>query len=75
VAGTAVSSPNVAVVDSSEVGRCAVYSRHNNGPLTLPWFTLALTEESQMTDVGCGSSAPELNTISLDRFEDGFVQK
>jgi hypothetical protein len=25
------------------------------------------------TDVGCGSRAPELDTISLDRFEDGSL--
>jgi hypothetical protein len=29
---TAVSSAKVAVVDSGEVGRSAVYSRYNNGP-------------------------------------------
>jgi hypothetical protein len=27
----------------------------------------------QDLDVGCGSRAPELDTISPDRFEDGFV--
>jgi hypothetical protein len=32
---TAVSSANVAVADSGEVGRSAVYSRYNNGPRTL----------------------------------------
>jgi hypothetical protein len=32
VANTAVSSANVAVVDSVEVGRSAVYSRSNSGP-------------------------------------------
>jgi hypothetical protein len=45
VANTAVSSANVAVVDSVEVGRSAVCSRYNNGPRTLPWHTSALTEE------------------------------
>jgi hypothetical protein len=32
VASTAVSSPKVAVIDFGEVGRSAVYSRHNKGP-------------------------------------------
>jgi hypothetical protein len=35
VATTAVSSAKAAVVDSGEVGRSAVYSRYNNGPVTL----------------------------------------
>jgi hypothetical protein len=46
VANSAVSSANVAVVDSVEVGRSAVYSRYNSGPRTLPWGTPALAEES-----------------------------
>jgi hypothetical protein len=46
MATTAVLSAEVAVVDSGEVGRSAVYSRYNNGPRTLPWGTLALTGES-----------------------------
>jgi hypothetical protein len=37
---TAVSLAQVAVVDSGEVGRSAVYSRYNNGPRTLPWVHL-----------------------------------
>jgi hypothetical protein len=41
VASTAVSSANVAVVDSGEVGRSAVYNRYNNGPRTLPYGTFA----------------------------------
>jgi hypothetical protein len=45
VASTAVSSAKVAVVDSGEVGRSAVYSRYNNGHRTLPWGTPALTGE------------------------------
>jgi hypothetical protein len=32
-------------------------------------------EAFQDLDVGCGGRAPELDTISPDRFEDGFVQK
>jgi hypothetical protein len=36
VASTAVSSANVAVIDSVEVGRSAVYNRYNNGLRTLP---------------------------------------
>jgi hypothetical protein len=46
VASTAVSLANIAVVDSGEVGRSAVYNRYNNGPRTLPWGTSTLTEES-----------------------------
>jgi hypothetical protein len=30
-------------------------------------------EAFQYLDVGCGSRAPELDTISPDRFEDGFI--
>jgi hypothetical protein len=41
VASTAVSSANVAGVDSVEVGKSAVYSRCNSGPRTLPWGTPA----------------------------------
>jgi hypothetical protein len=37
VAATAVLSAKVAVVDSDEVGRSAVYSRYNNDPRTLPY--------------------------------------
>jgi hypothetical protein len=48
VATTAVSLAKVAVVDSGEVGRSAVYSRYNNGLRTLPWGTPALTEESSV---------------------------
>jgi hypothetical protein len=48
VANTAVSSANCAVVDSIEVARSVVYSRYNSGPKTLPWGTLALTEENFM---------------------------
>jgi hypothetical protein len=36
VASIAVSSEKVAVVDSGEVDRSAVYSRYNNDPRTLP---------------------------------------
>jgi hypothetical protein len=35
LASTAVASANV-VVDYGEIGRCAVYSRHNKGSRTLP---------------------------------------
>jgi hypothetical protein len=37
-ASTALSA-KVAVVDSGEVGKSAVYRRYNNGPRTLPWRT------------------------------------
>jgi hypothetical protein len=46
VANTAVSSANVAVADSGEVGRSAVYTRYNSGPRTMPWGTPASTEQS-----------------------------
>jgi hypothetical protein len=48
-ATTAVSSAKVAVVDSGEVARSAVYSRYNNGHRTLPWSTPALTGKVQYT--------------------------
>jgi hypothetical protein len=48
---TAVSSAKVAVVDSGEVGRSAVYSRYNNGPRTLPWGTPVLTDDSSAYSV------------------------
>jgi hypothetical protein len=37
MATTAESSVKVAVVDSGEDGRSAVYRRYNNAPRTLPW--------------------------------------
>jgi hypothetical protein len=36
MASTAVLLAKVAVIDSGEVGRSAVYSRYNNGPRALP---------------------------------------
>jgi hypothetical protein len=48
VATTAVTSAKVAMVDSGEVGRSAVYNRYYNGPRTLPWGTPILTEDSSM---------------------------
>jgi hypothetical protein len=51
VATTAVSLAKVAVVDSGKVGKSAVYSRYNNGPRTLPWGTLALTDDSSVYSV------------------------
>jgi hypothetical protein len=51
VATTTVSSARVAVVDSGEVGRSAVYSRYNNGPRTLPCGTPASTVESSVYSV------------------------
>jgi hypothetical protein len=47
VATTAVSSANVAVVDSGEVGRSAVYSRYNIGRRTLPLGIPALQAQKQ----------------------------
>jgi hypothetical protein len=51
MATTTVSSAKVAVVDSGEVGRSAVYSRYNNGPRTLPCRTTALTDDSSVYSV------------------------
>jgi hypothetical protein len=45
MATTEVLSAKVAVVDSGEVGRPAVYSGYNNSR-TLPWGTPALTDDS-----------------------------
>jgi hypothetical protein len=53
VASTAASLATVAVGDSDEVGRSAVYeySRYNNAPSTLPWGMPALTEDSSVYSV------------------------
>jgi hypothetical protein len=51
MATTAVSSEKVAVADSGEVGRSAVYSRYNNGPRTLPCGTPALRDDSSVYSV------------------------
>jgi hypothetical protein len=42
VAMTAVSSAKVAVMESGEVGRSAVYRRYSKWPRKLPWVTHAL---------------------------------
>jgi hypothetical protein len=51
VASTAVSSTKVAVVDSCEVGRSAMYSRYNNGPRTHPLCTAALIDVYSVSTV------------------------
>jgi hypothetical protein len=51
MATTAVPSAKIAVVDSGEVGRSAVYSRYNNGPRILSWGKPALTEDSSVYSV------------------------
>jgi hypothetical protein len=51
MASTAVSSTKIAVVDSSEVDRSAVYSRYNNGPRTLPWSTPAMNGKNSVYSV------------------------
>jgi hypothetical protein len=48
VASTAVSLAKVAMADSGEVGRSAVYSRCNNIS-TMPWDMAALTGDSSCT--------------------------
>jgi hypothetical protein len=51
VAMTAVSSAKVAVMESGEVGRSAVYRRYSKGPRTLPWVTPALTGVRSVSSV------------------------
>jgi hypothetical protein len=51
VATIAVSSAKIAMVGSGEVGRSVVFSRHNNGPWTLPCGTPALTKDSSVYTV------------------------
>jgi hypothetical protein len=48
---TALTLVNVAVVDSCDLGRSAVYSRFGNDPRTLSWFTPQLTGESSLYSV------------------------
>jgi hypothetical protein len=45
---TAVSSAKVAMIDSGEIGRSAVYDSYNNGLRALPLGTPTLTEESSV---------------------------
>jgi hypothetical protein len=42
MAMTAVPSAKVAVMESGEAGRSAVYKRYSKGPRMLPWGTPAL---------------------------------
>jgi hypothetical protein len=51
VAKTTVPSAKVAVMESGEVGRSAVYRRYSKGPRTLPWGTLALTGVRSVSSV------------------------
>jgi hypothetical protein len=51
VFSTAVSSTKVALVDSGQAGRSAVYSRNNNGPRALPCGTPDLAVESSVFSV------------------------
>jgi hypothetical protein len=51
VATTAVLSANVAVIDSGEAGKSAVYSKYINGSMTLPCGTPALTGKSSVYSV------------------------
>jgi hypothetical protein len=51
MATTAVLSAKFAVVDPGEADRSAVYSRYNNGPVTLPWGTPALTDDSSVYSI------------------------
>jgi hypothetical protein len=51
VATTAVSWAKVAVMESGEDGRSAVYSKYCKGPRTLPWGTPALTRVRSVSSV------------------------
>jgi hypothetical protein len=51
VAMTTVSSAKVAVMESGEVGRSAVYRRYSKGPRMLPWGTPALTGTRSVSSV------------------------
>jgi hypothetical protein len=51
VAMTPVSSAIVAVMESGEVGRSAVYRRYSKGSRTLPWGILALTGVRSVSSV------------------------
>jgi hypothetical protein len=48
VVSAAASLPKVAVIDSGEADRSAVFSRYNNGPRTLTWDKPALTRENSV---------------------------
>lgn len=48
VANIAVSSENVAMVDTGKVDRSLVYNKYNNGPRTLKWVTPAFTLENSV---------------------------
>jgi hypothetical protein len=63
VASAAVSLAKIAVVDSGEVGRSAVYSRYNNGLRTLPWGTPALTDEFCVL---CFNLYAEVSAMQID---------
>jgi hypothetical protein len=45
VATTTVSSAKVAVMESGEVGRWAVYRRYSKGSRTLPWGTAVIAQQ------------------------------
>jgi hypothetical protein len=51
VAITEAPSAKIAVLDSDEVGRSAMYNKFNNGPRTLPWGTPTLTAKSSVYSV------------------------
>jgi hypothetical protein len=64
VANTAVSSANIAVVETVEFGRSAVYSRYNSGLKTPAWGATAFTVKSS------------LETCSLDLYSnEGGIYK
>jgi hypothetical protein len=65
----------VAVVDSVEVGRYAVYSRYNNGPRTLPWGTPALTGEVFQLTMGSWYHSSQCSDCNVGHRSTSFVNR
>jgi hypothetical protein len=63
----------VAVVDSVEVGRSAVYSRYNNGPRTLPWGTPTLTGEVFQWTMGSWYHCSQCSDCNVGHNSTSFV--
>jgi hypothetical protein len=66
VAMTAVSSAKVAVMESGEVGRSAMYRRYSKRPRTLPWVTPALTGVRSVSSVSTFTMNYELCCQDID---------
>jgi hypothetical protein len=65
MASTAALSAKFALVKSGNVGKPAVYSRHDNSPRTLPWGKPTLTGESYVYTISTFTHIPSL--VSLTR--------